>query len=208
MKRPNYQNEILNIFNSRPKGTIFIYQDFIDIADLNTLRKTIKRLVDSKQVTRVFDGMFSILEFSSLLNKEVYPSAIQIAKTIARKFKWDIFPTGNTALNIVGLSTQVPNKYDFLSNGPYRSYNYLNSTISFKNTVNRKLNIGSDNIITLVTAIDYLGLDNIRDREINIIKDYIITNIEYDELVKDTKTLPVWIYNLLKQIYKELKTND
>ena len=62
MKRKNNQEKILNIIKSEPKGTIFIYSDFFEIAKTSTLRKTFKRLVDAKKITRVFDGMFAILE--------------------------------------------------------------------------------------------------------------------------------------------------
>lgn len=102
--------------------------------------------------------MFSILEYSEILNKHVYPSPVKIAESIARAFVWDIYPSENTALNIVGLSTQVTNVYEYLSDGPYRKYKYRGKEISFKNTVNKKLRLESNELVYLVTAIDHLWL--------------------------------------------------
>lgn len=38
-------------------------------------------------------------------------------KAIARKYNWTIAPSGNTALNLLGLSTQVPSKWKYVSYG-------------------------------------------------------------------------------------------
>lgn len=196
----SYSEQVLNLMNSKPKGTIFLYSDFSHIGKRDTLRKTLKRLVDSKEVTRVFSGMFSILEYSDILNKEIYPSPVKIAENIARNFMWDIYPSGNTALNIVGLSTQVTNVYEYLSDGPYRKYNYMGHEISFKNTVNKKLRLKSNELVYLVTAIDHLGNDNIKEKEKEVISNYI-RKYNVDEYIpKGIKQLPEWIYLLLNEI--------
>lgn len=185
-----------------------MYSDFLDLAETSTLRKAFKRLVDDKELTRVFNGMFAILEYSNILKKEVYPSIPKIAQAIATKFMWEIYPSGNTALNVVGLSTQVPNTYEYLSDGPYKEYEYLGKKIKFKKTSNKKLKIGSDKLVTLVIAIDYLGKDKIGVFEKNIIKNYAAKNLNKVELIKETRMLSEWIYILLKEIYEELENND
>jgi hypothetical protein len=207
VKKENIQDQIMHKIKSYPAGKIFMYSDFLDLAETSTLRKAFKRLVDDKELTRVFNGMFAILEYSNILKKEVYPSIPKIAQAIATKFMWEIYPSGNTALNVVGLSTQVPNTYEYLSDGPYKEYEYLGKKIKFKKTSNKKLKIGSDKLVTLVIAIDYLGKDKIGVFEKNIIKNYAAKNLNKVELIKETRMLSEWIYILLKEIYEELENN-
>ncbi len=199
----SYREQVLDLMNDKPRGTVFLYSDFSHISKRDVLRKTLKRLVDSNQITRVFNGMFSLLEYSKLLKKHIYPSPSLIAETIARNFMWNIYPTGNTALNIVGLSTQVTNVYEYLSDGPYRSYNYQDMEIKFKNTVNKKIKLESNELIYLVTAIDYLGKDNIKKKEKEVISNYICRYNIDKYIPNDIKYLPEWIYLLLKEIVEE-----
>lgn len=203
----SYSEQIIDLMNKKPKGTIFLYSDFSHIGKRDTLRKTLKRLVDSNEVERVFNGMFAILEYSELLRKHIYPSPVQIAESIARKFMWDIYPSDNTALNIVGLSTQVTNVYEYLSDGPYRKYNYKGTEIRFKNTVNKKLKLDFNELVYLVTAIDHLGKENITNTEKRVISNYI-RKYKIDEYIPNRiKYLPEWIYLLLKEIVEDDK-ND
>ena len=46
-----------------------------------------------------------------------------MAKAIARNYNWTIAPTGDAALNLLGISTQVPSKWEYVSSGPYKEYN-------------------------------------------------------------------------------------
>jgi hypothetical protein len=58
----------------------------------------------------------------SSLEQQVSPDIDQVARAIARKFRWRIQPSGTTAMNILGLSTQVPGRVVYLSDGPDRGY--------------------------------------------------------------------------------------
>lgn len=195
-----YSKQILTLMKSKPKGNVFLYRDFFHIGKGDTLRKTLKRLVDTNKITRVFNGMFSILEYSALLKKDIYPAFSQIAESIARNYMWNIYPAGNTALNIVGLSTQVTNVYEYLSDGPYRKYNYLGAAITFKHSVNRKLKLKSNTLVVLVIALDHLGKDNVDESAKVIISNYIYKHQINKYIPNDVKYLPQWMYLLLDEL--------
>src|SRR5690554_1235577 len=122
MQRPDYQSKVLEYIEKKPAGTLFIYSDFFEIADATAIRQILKRLSDEKKVARILNGIYAKLEYSNILKEYIYPSAVDVAQTIARKFNWNIYPSKNTALNIIGFSTQISNAYEFLSDGPYRKY--------------------------------------------------------------------------------------
>jgi len=50
----------------------------------------------------------------------VYPGANDIAKAIARKDRAKIIPTGSMAMHLLGLSTQVPLKVVYFTDGSPR----------------------------------------------------------------------------------------
>ena len=69
-------------------------------------------------------GLYYAPRFSELLQEYEEPSPNEIAHAIARKNRWSIVPEGNTALNQLGLSTQVSAKWSYISSGPYAEFSY------------------------------------------------------------------------------------
>ena len=55
-----------------------------------------------------------------------------MAQALARKFNWRIQPSGDAALNLLGLSTQVPARWEYLSDGPSREYELGSATLAFR----------------------------------------------------------------------------
>lgn len=202
MKRPDYQGQVLKQIENKPDGTLFIYSDFFEIADTTAIRQILRRLSNEKKVAKIMDGMYAKLEYSQILKKYVHPSTVDVAHTIARKFNWNIYPSKSTALNIIGLSTQISNTYEFLSDGPYRKYKYLNIEINFKKTANKKIKINSESLATLIIALDAYGKDKIKDREKNIIETYLNDNKITEKILEQNKTIPEWMYIVIKNILK------
>ena len=208
MQRPDYQSKVLDMIQNKAEGTLFIHSDFFEIADATSIRQILKRLSDEGRLVRVLDGMYTRLEYSNILKKYVYPSTIEVAQTLARKFNWNIYPSKHTALNIVGFSTQISNTYEFLSDGPYRKYIYLSNEISFKKSANKKIKINSDALINLIIALDAYGKDRIKDNEMKIISKYIENNQLTEELLDQNKTIPEWMYLVIKNVFKKEFKND
>ena len=63
----------------------------------------------------------------------------ELARAIARDQNWTIGPKGDAALNILGLSTQVPAIYSYITDGPYRKIEYEGITIQFSKRSNKIL---------------------------------------------------------------------
>lgn len=96
---------------SENQGRIFSINDFYGLGTKDTIKSILYRLTEEGRITRLIDGLYTELKYSKVLKEYSYPDANAIAEKIADKFSWTIAPTGDTALNYVGLSTQVPNEY-------------------------------------------------------------------------------------------------
>jgi hypothetical protein len=179
-------------------GEIFSINDFYGLGTKNTIKSVLYRLNEEDKITRLIDGLYTKPKYSEILKEYSYPDANALAEKIADKFSWTISPTGDTALNYTGLSTQVPNEYIYISDGPYRQYDYRNKKILFKHTSNRNITSYSKELSILVQAIRALGKDGIGEEELKKLAVFA-QNIKED-LKRDTLKLPFWIQEILEKI--------
>ena len=122
MKRPDYLKQIRERINQAENGAVFIPSDFADIAETAKVNMCLKRLKESGELTNLKRGVYMKPRHSTLLDQPVPARSDDVAKAMARNFGWTIIPCGDTALNLLGLSTQVPAVWSYVSDGPYRSY--------------------------------------------------------------------------------------
>ena len=183
---------------SENQGEIFSINDFYDLGTKNTVKSVLYRLNEDNEIARLIDGLYTKPKYSKILNEYSFPDANAVANKIADKFSWTIAPTGDTALNYTGLSTQVPNEYVYISNGPYRKYLYRDKKIIFKHTTNRNVSSYSKELSILIQAIKALGKNKISEEDIKKLA-LFAKNIKED-LIKDTLKLPFWIQEVLKKI--------
>ena len=109
------KNKILNRIKEKKYGA-FTSADFVDIGNYKLISKTLERLEDEKILSRARRGVYYVTKYNEALGIEEAPNINEIALAIARQFNIVITPSGNYALNIIGLSTQVPSKYIYITN--------------------------------------------------------------------------------------------
>lgn len=192
-------NQIENIM-SENQGKIFSINDFYNLGTKNTIKSALYRLNEKNHITRLLDGLYIKPKYSKVLKEYSYPDANEVAEKIADKFSWTIAPTGDTALNYTGLSTQVPNEYKYISDGAYREYLYRDKKLVFKHTTNRNISAYSKKLSIIIQAIKALGKDNISEE--NIKKLAIYSKGVKEDLKKDTLKLPFWIREVLEKIWE------
>lgn len=190
-------NQIEKIM-SENQGKVFSINDFYNLGTKNTIKSILYRLNKENQITRLIEGLYIKPKYSNILKEYSYPDANEIAEKLANKFSWTISPAGDTALNYMGLSTQIPNEYIYISDGPYREYLYRNKKIIFKHTTNRNITSYSKELSILIQAIKALGKDNIGKEDIK--KLAIFAKKIKENLKEDTLKLPFWIQEVLQKI--------
>lgn len=204
MNKEQLSDKVWNLIKQQQNGTIFSINEFYHLGNVNTIKSILFRLEADGKITRLIDGLYTIPKFSELLQEKSYPSVDQVANKLADKFSWTICPSENHALNLIGLSTQVPNKYVFVSDGPYRTYEYRGREIIFKHTSNRFITEYSRNYSLMIQAIKALGKDNIHENDIKRMATFSKLYID-DDIIDKGKKLPAWIQEVLKKIAKEVK---
>jgi hypothetical protein len=183
-------------------GAVFIPSDFFDIAEAVRINKCLDRLEKTGDLQRVMRGIYVKPRFSELLNKDVPLRSDDIAKAKARNYGWTIVPYGDTALNMLGLSTQVPTVWLYVSDGPYKTYEADGMTLKFKHTDNKNelINISYKTAL-VVQALKALGKVNITDKELRSIS-RLLTENEKAQMLMEAKRVTAWVYELIRKICK------
>lgn len=100
------------------RGTIFFPSNFDDIATDTAIRQMLSRMVKRGEIIRVSRGIYCYPRSNPALGLDIIPpSAEEIAQRVAERDKVKIIPTGDQALNQLGLSTQVPGNAVYITNG-------------------------------------------------------------------------------------------
>ena len=180
-------------------GTVYVAVDFVDISDKTSVNAYLARLVDEGLIRRVLRGVYDKPEYNVFLEEYVAPSPDKVANAIARNFGWTIVPCGDTALNLLGLSTQVPAAWVYVSDGTYKEYTYDNTTIQFKRTTNKEVSKLSYKTALTVQALRALGKDKIDDMVISRLGK-LLTAEEKQTMLEEAKAATSWIYEYIKQI--------
>lgn len=136
-------------------GQVFLPSDFKELGTSTSIRKTLSRLVESGQVERMGQGIYVIPKNDKVFGK-VLPSMEQLAKALAKKEHVKIKPSGQYALNKVGLSSQVPMRLVYLTTGNSKRIQIGKNAIIFKSTTAKKLSMRGD-----ITSLLFLGLEGL-----------------------------------------------
>lgn len=202
MKRPDYLNQIRGNIEKAENGSVFVSTDFTDITDKKTVNMGLIRLADEGLIKKILFGVYYKPEFSKLLGEAVAPSPNKVAHALARNFGWTIVPCGDTALNLLGLSTQVPSQWIYVSDGAYKEYTFDNTTIKFKRTTNKEISKVSYKTALTIQALKALGKENITEQVILRLKK-ILTDEEKEKMLAESKSATSWVLELIKIICKD-----
>ena len=134
-----YSRQIQERIGAAAEGTVFVNSDFADIADTETIRRNLNRLTQAGTLRRILKGVYEKPEYSEILKEYVAADPEAVAKALARNYHWTIAPCGNTALNLLGLSTQVTAVWSYISDGPYKTYEWNSTKLEFKHRTNKEI---------------------------------------------------------------------
>ena len=180
-------------------GTVFVAADFVDVSEKTSVNAYLARLVEEGLIRRVLRGVYDKPEYNAFLNEYVAPDPDKVAHALARNFGWTVVPSGDTALNLLGLSTQVPAAWVYVSDGTYKEYSYNHTTIQFKRTTNKEVSGLSYKTALTVQALKALGKENVDIATIDRLK-AVVTDEEKQTMLCEAKTATSWIYETIKQI--------
>ena len=194
-----YMQKVQERILAAEEGSIFVASDFADIADANTVRSALYRLVQNGVLRRILNGVFEKPHYSKLLNEYVAPDPDMVAKALARSYHWTIAPCGNTALNLLGLSTQVTAVWSYISDGPYKTYEWNNTKLEFKHRTNKEITGLSYMTALVIQSLKTLGSANVTPEIIETLSAKLSVT-DKEAMLKEAAESTDWVYDTIKQI--------
>lgn len=197
MERPQVENRIAEALKTYPRSSVLFVADFLDYGNPESVKKALLRLKEKETLVRLDHGIYLYPKVDKELGV-LFPSTEEIAKGIARRDKARIVPTGVQALNKLGLSTQVPMKVVYLTDGAARTVKVGKRTITFKKTSPKNLLVKGEISSLAIQALKTIGQNKIDENIIEKIQS-ILKNEKKENIINDAKLSPAWVSKILLQ---------
>ena len=199
-------NKILSRIYGKKRGQVFTPKDFLDIASHETVRKTLGRLTDAGTIRRLMRGVYEYPVISTLFKGPSPPDPDAIAGAIARTHGWSILPEGNTALNLLGLSNQVPAQWQYFTDGPTKTFKWDGGTLVFKRRTNKETSSLSYKTGLLTQALKTLGQAHVNEQVMNMLLEKYSAD-DLNRAIREARYVTSWIYEIIKNL-AEMKENQ
>ncbi len=190
--------------SSLSNGVVFASNSFRFLdANQNSVEKELSKLNADGVIKRFRKGIYYKPQKSSLFG-DVLPSPSAIAQAIAKLNDAHMVPDGSMALNMLGLSDQVPMKYIYLNDKLHKSEFVGNTEIVFKRINAKKLTTSNKKVGLILSAIDYLGKDAFGDN--SLVKDFAskLKISDVKDLDMASRYYPLWVKTRVSKIINEI----
>ena len=200
MERPVIERKIADTLKKLQKGSILFVDDFLDFGNPESIKKALFRIKEKGLLISLAHGIYLYPKTDKSLGV-LYPSVEEIAIAIARRDKARIIPTGIYALNKLGLSTQIPLKAVFLTDGASRSIKIGKRTITFKRTSPKNLLVKGEICGLVIQALRTIGKSKLNNDILLKIKN-ILRKEKKENIIQSAKLAPSWINKILMETIK------
>jgi hypothetical protein len=204
--RGSINDKIYNSLKELKPGQLVFPSDFLHLGSTNAINMALSRLAKEGQIQRFSKGVYFTPKSDPLLGP-LHPSLEDAAKAIADKEQIKIRPTGAYALNKLGLSTQVPMKVVYLTNGHPRNFRIGKGSITFRQTTPKVMAVENDLVFLVIQALQELGKDGVTDKVVTHVTE-VLKKVDIRQLREDAKLAPVWIAKILYSIANKIAHND
>ena len=200
------ENKILSSLKKRGRGTVFSSAEYAHLADPDSVQKALSRMVKKELLLHICHGIYCYPKIDRTLGiGALYPSFEDIAAAIARRDRIRIFPGPALAQNILGLSTQVPMNYVYLTDGAGRKVVIRDGRgILFKHVSPKKLAFSDRLGMLITTALRDMGSENVGEKEIAQLRS-ILQSHPAQFSTADRKLMPLWIREIVEQLYEKVQ---
>ena len=195
------ENKVVTKIRKAKRGSLYFVDSFAHIANKKAVSKVLERLVNKGEIVRVASGIYTRPRIDLNLG-EIKPGIEEIAKAIAKRDNAKIVPTGNYALNKLGLSTQVPMNIVYLTDGSARKVKVGNFTITFKKATPKSVSAIGKISMLVIQALKAIGEKNIDDDTVTKIR-ALLKNENMHHLEHDLRVAPEWIREIIRPVLEE-----
>ncbi|WP_308553596.1 DUF6088 family protein [uncultured Mediterranea sp.] len=186
-------------------GAVFFVSTFPQY-NVEYVTKLLAQFEKEGLITRIAKGIY--VKAKKTRFGVVYPSAYELVTEIAKRDKAIVFPTGETAANRLGFSTQVPMNVCFITSGTPRKLKLGNRTVTLKHGAPRNFAYKGKLMPELVQALRSIGEANMTEAVENRIAQLLSETQETETMEHDLLLAPVWVRQIVKRNLQTSRTNE
>lgn len=138
------------------RGSVFTPSDFLTVAARSSVDQALSRLVKGGQLRRLARGLYDFPKLHPKLGP-LSPAPDHVAQALARETGSQVQIAGARAANALGLSTQVPAKSIYLTDGPSRRVVLGKRIVDLRHASPKHLIAPGSPAGTVVQALRHVG---------------------------------------------------
>lgn len=195
---PNQSQQILRRIKAKGGGWAFSPHDFYDLGDPRSISMALSRLTRSGKIRRVSHGIYDMPHSHPLLGQVGAPMDAVI-DAIGRKRNLRILPSTAAAANQLGLSTQVPARLIYHTDGAPTRVMLGNLQIDLRRNTGRMLALAGRPSGLVAQALRDLGKDKVTADHIQRVRAQLPVSAR-KQLLQDIQLVPAWMRPHFKEI--------
>ncbi len=200
--RVKMKNNVINkVFKriSAKRGRVVPIADLLDMGTQTAVRQALSRLVKQGKIVRVRRGLYALPRVSTLLGQDMPPPPDEMVRAWAKKNGLKVIPSGALAANLLGLSTQVPAKIIYYTNGRTRTVTFGLHTVRLLNRGPKTMDVRGYVSALVFQALRYLGTKGMTSKVIARLSS-ILTTKDRNELKRNLPHAAAWMKPVLEKI--------
>ena len=194
----NTDSQILRRIYGHGMGWVFTPSHFKDLGSRDAIASALKRHKQSGLIRQLARGLYDYPKTDPELGP-LQPSVDDIAKALAGRDAVRLQPTGAYAANLLGLSTQVPMKVTYLTDGLSRTVQIGKRQITLKRTTPRNMATAGKVSGLVIQALRRMGQAHI-DKQVIAQLDRVLDAQAKAQLMKDIRYAPAWIADIIRDL--------
>jgi predicted transcriptional regulator of viral defense system len=191
-------NTIIRRIRAKKRGWVFSPKDFLDLGSRMAVDKILSRLTANGIIRRIDRGIYDFPKHNKYVGT-LSPHPDDIVKILAAKSGDSVLCSGAMAANALGLSTQVPARNVYLTNGASRIRTIGNTNIVLKHAKVPIFSNAPTAVNLVIQALSYLGKKGINDEVISLCTKKLSAS-DKSALSKTASRLPDWMLGAIHKI--------
>lgn len=190
--------KILSRIYGKGRGCVFTPSDFADLGSQDAVHQALSRHARAGTIRKLARGLYDYPRQNPKLGP-IPPSDENIAKALNGRHSTRIQLSGAHAANMLGLSTQVPMRTVFLTDGASSKVQIGRRQIVLKKTTPRQMATAGRASGLVIQALRWLGAPNVDDKIIATLKRRLGPD-EKKQLLADVRYAPAWVAEIMRRV--------
>jgi hypothetical protein len=192
------QNKVVSRIYGKLRGWVFTPNHFLDLGSRSAVGNSLSQLTAAGTIRRLAFGLYDYPQKHPKLGL-LSPKPDTVAQAISEKDDTRLQPSGAYAVNLLGLSQQVPAKIVYLTDGAEKNVTVGNQQIQLRRTTPKNMATAGRPSGLVIQALRYLKKDGVTDDHIATLK-RILPDADRERLWKDRIYAPAWMHPLFKKL--------